>query len=169
MKDLSEASHVKKSAVSRLNHGIVEPEKGVVITLFFRPKKRSPMPDDKRYELGRAKLKQMLGELGEQAVENIACISPDMAKYVVEFIFGDIHSRPGLDLKTRELAAVVAVATRGGAEPQLRAHLHGALNVGWSQQEIIELMIELAVYAGFPAARNGLYAARDVFAERAAR
>jgi 4-carboxymuconolactone decarboxylase len=63
---------------------------------------------------------------------------------------------------------VIAIATRGGAEPQLRVHLHGALNVGWSQQEIIELMIELAIYAGFPAALNGLYAARDVFAERAA-
>ena len=127
------------------------------------------MPDDSRYQLGRAKLKQMLGELGEQAVENISRISPDMAHYVVEFIFGDIHSRPGLDLKTREIVALVAIATRGGAEPQLRAHLHGALNVGWSEQELIELMIELAVYAGFPAALNGLYAARDVFAERAAK
>lgn len=127
------------------------------------------MPDDTRYQLGRAKLKQMLGELGEQAVENIARISPDMAHYVVEFIFGEIHSRPGLDLKTREIVAVVAIAARGGAEPQLRAHLHGALNVGWSEQEIVELMIELAVYAGFPAALNGLFAARDVFAERAAK
>jgi 4-carboxymuconolactone decarboxylase len=127
------------------------------------------MSDDTRYQLGRAKLKQMLGDLGEQAVENIARISPDMAHYVVEFIFGDIHSRPGLDLKTREIVALVSIATRGGAEPQLRAHLHGALNVGWSQQEIIELMIELAVYAGFPAALNGLFAARDVFAERAAK
>jgi 4-carboxymuconolactone decarboxylase len=127
------------------------------------------MSDENKSQLGRAKLKQMLGAPGEQALENIARISPDMANYVVEFIFGDIHSRPGLDLKTRELAAVIAIATRGGAEPQLRAHLHGALNVGWSEQEIIELMIELAVYAGFPAALNGLYAARDVFAERASK
>jgi 4-carboxymuconolactone decarboxylase len=127
------------------------------------------MPDDSRYQLGRAKLTQMLGDVGEQAIENLARISPDMAHYVVEFIFGDIHSRPGLDLKTREIVALVSIATRGGAEPQLRAHLHGALNVGWSEQELIELMIELAVYAGFPAALNGLYAARDVFAERAAK
>ena len=124
------------------------------------------MADDARYQRGRAKLKQMLGERGEQAVENIARISPDMAHYVVEFIFGDIHCRSGLDLKTREIAAAATLVTRGGVEPQLRAHLHGAMNVGWSEQEIIELMIELAVYAGFPAALNGLYAARDVFAER---
>jgi len=127
------------------------------------------MPDETRYQRGHARLKQMLGELGEQAVENIARISPDMAHYVVEFIFGDINGRPGLDLKTRELAALTSLVTRGGVEPQLRAHLHGALNVGWSEQEIIELMIEMAVYAGFPAALNGLYAARDVFAERKAK
>ena len=127
------------------------------------------MPDETQYQRGHARLKQMLGELGEQAVENIARISPDMAHYVVEFIFGDIHGRPGLDLKTRELAALTSLVTRGGVEPQLRAHLHGALNVGWSEQEIIELMIEMAVYAGFPAALNGLYAARDVFAERKAK
>jgi len=126
------------------------------------------MPDDKKYERGRARINEMLGAPGEQAVENIARISPDMARYVVEFIFGDIQSRPGLDVKMRELIAVVSIATRGGAEPQLRAHLNGMMNVGWSEQEIIELMIELAVYAGFPAALNGLYAARDVFAERAA-
>jgi 4-carboxymuconolactone decarboxylase len=126
------------------------------------------MPDNTQYERGRAKLKQIFGALGDEAVENIARISPDMARYVTEFIFGDIQSRPGLDVKTRELIAVASIATRGGAEPQLRAHLHGALNVGWSEQEIIEVMIELAVYAGFPAALNGLYAARDVFAERAA-
>ena len=127
------------------------------------------MPDNQRSERGRAKLKQMLGDLGEQAVENIARISPDMAHYVVDFIFGDIHCRPGLDLKTREIAAVAALVARGGVERQLHAHLHGALNVGCSEQEITELMIELAVYAGFPAALNGLYAARDVFAERAAK
>ena len=126
------------------------------------------MPDDKKYERGRARINEMLGAPGEQAVENIARISPDMARYVVEFIFGDIQSRPGLDVKMRELIAVVSIATRGGAEPQLRAHLNGMMNVGWSEQEITELMIELAVYAGFPAALNGLYAARDVFAERAA-
>jgi 4-carboxymuconolactone decarboxylase len=126
------------------------------------------MPDDIRYQRGRAQLKQMLGTTGEQALENIAGISPDMARYVVEFVFGDVHTRPGLDVKTREVVAVAALTALGNAAPQLRAHLHGALNVGCSQQEIVELMIEMAVYAGFPAALNGLFAARDVFAERAA-
>jgi 4-carboxymuconolactone decarboxylase len=130
---------------------------------------RDDRRDDQRYHRGRDKLKQMMGDVGEQALDNIARISPDMARYVAEFVFGDVHSRPALDLKTREIAAVVSLVTRGGAEPQLRAHLHAALRVGCSEQEIIELMIEMAVYAGFPAALNGLYAARDVFAEHKAK
>ena len=125
--------------------------------------------DDRRYHRGRDKLKQMMGDVGEEALDNIARISPDMARYVAEFVFGDVHSRPALDLKTREIAAVVSLVTRGGAEPQLRAHLHAALKVGCSQEEIIELMIEMAVYAGFPAALNGLFAARDIFAEHKAK
>jgi 4-carboxymuconolactone decarboxylase len=125
--------------------------------------------DDSQSHRGRAKLQEMLGELGLQAVENIARISPDMARYVTDFIFGEIHCRPGLDAKTREIAAVSALVARGGVEPQLSAHLHGMLNVGWTQQEITELMIEMAIYVGFPAALNGLYAAREVFAERAAK
>jgi len=133
------------------------------------PHQRNDKQDDQRYRRGRDKLKQMMGDVGEQALENIARISPDMARYVVEFVFGEVHSRPALDLKTREVAAVVSLVTRGSAEPQLRAHLHAALNVGCSEQEIIELMIEMAVYAGFPAALNGLYAARDVFAEHKAK
>lgn len=124
-----------------------------------------PEQDDQRYRRGREKLKQMMGDVGEHALDNIALISPDMARYVAEFVFGDVHSRPALDIKTRELAALASLVTRGGAEPQLRAHLHAALKVGWSELEIVELMIEMAVYAGFPAALNGLYAARDVFAE----
>ena len=125
--------------------------------------------DDSQSRRGRAKLQEMLGELGLQAVENIARISPDMARYVTDFVFGEIHCRPGLDAKTRELAAVSALVAQGGVEPQLSAHLHGMLNVGWTQQEITELMIEMAIYVGFPAALNGLYAASEVFAERAAK
>lgn len=133
------------------------------------PHQKNDRRDDLRYQRGRDKLKQMMGDVGEQALDNIASISPDMARYVAEFVFGDVHSRPALDLKTREIAVVVSLVTRGGAEPQLRAHLHAALRVGCSQEEIIELMIEMAVYAGFPAALNGLYAARDVFAEHKAK
>jgi 4-carboxymuconolactone decarboxylase len=54
----------------------------------------------------------------------------------------------------------------GNALPQLKVHIHGALNVGCSRTEVIEVIIQMAVYAGFPAALNGLSAAKEVFDER---
>jgi len=74
-----------------------------------------------------------------------------------------VYSRPGLDLKSRELATVAALTAMANAAPQLKVHIHGAMNVGASRQEILEVIIPMAVYAGGPAALNGLFAARDVF------
>ena len=90
---------------------------------------------------------------------------PDLGRYAAEFAFGDIFSRPGLDLKTREMISVAALTALGTAGPQLRAHIAAALRVGCTQQEIVEIIIQMAVYAGFPAALNGMQAAREVFAE----
>ena len=77
-----------------------------------------------------------------------------------------MYSRPGLDLKSREISTVAALTAMGTALPQLKVHVHGALNVGCSPQEIIEVMIQMAVYAGFPAALNGIFVAKEVFDER---
>lgn len=99
----------------------------------------------------------------EKALENVA---PDMARYVAEFAYGDIYSRPGLDLKTRELATIASITTLGGAKTELKSHIHGALNAGCTPREIIEVIIQMAVYAGFPKAINGLYSADEVFQER---
>lgn len=99
-------------------------------------------------------------------IDSLADIAPDFARYLIEFPFGDIYSRPGLDLRTRELATVAALTALGTAVPQLKVHLHAALNVGCSRQEIVETIIQMSVYAGFPAALNGLFLAREVFAER---
>ena len=77
-----------------------------------------------------------------------------------------MYSRPGLDLKSREISTVAALTAMGTALPQLKVHVHGALNVGCSPKEIIEVMIQMAVYAGFPAALNGIFVAKEVFDER---
>jgi 4-carboxymuconolactone decarboxylase len=53
----------------------------------------------------------------------------------------------------------------GNAQPQLKVHIRAALNVGCSKAEILEVIMQMAVYAGFPAALNGLFAAKEVFAE----
>ena len=119
-----------------------------------------------RYEQGWEKLKEVDGEAGERVIESLKDIAPDLARYAIEFAFGDVYSRPGLDLKSREIATVAALAALGNAQPQLKVHIHGALNVGCTREEIIEVLIHLSVYAGFPAALNGVFAAKEVFKER---
>jgi len=120
--------------------------------------------NNERFRRGLEKLREIDGEGGEKVVESLRDIAPDFAQYLVEFPFGDIYSRPGLDLKTREFAVVAALTALGNATPQLKVHIQGALNVGCSRLEIVELLMQMAVYAGFPAALNGLFAAKEVFA-----
>ena len=63
----------------------------------------------------------------------------------------------------REIATIAALAALGNAQPQLKVHIEAALNVGCTRDEIVEVFIQMAVYAGFPAALNALFAAREVF------
>lgn len=119
-----------------------------------------------RYDRGLAKLHEIDGEAGANVISSLRDIAPDFARYLIEFPFGDIYSRPGLDLRSREIAVVAALTALGNAAPQLKVHIEGALNVGVSQDEVVEVIMQMAVYAGFPAALNGLFAARDVFAAR---
>lgn len=104
------------------------------------------------------------GEFGEKVMEKVTQIAPDMARYIVEFAYGDIYCRPGLDLRTRSLATVAALTAMGNANVELKPHLQGALRVGCSREEIVEVILQMALYAGFPAAVNGLMAAQEVFA-----
>ncbi|MGV3681718.1 MAG: carboxymuconolactone decarboxylase family protein [Acidovorax sp.] len=124
--------------------------------------------NDDRYARGWAKLKEIDGQAGENVIESLQDIAPDFARLLIEFPFGDIYSRPGLDLKVRELAVVAALTAMGNAAPQLKVHIHGARNVGCSRQEIVEVIMQMAVYAGFPAALNGLFAAKEIFSLEAA-
>ena len=119
-----------------------------------------------RFKRGWDKLREIDREQGERVIASLSDIAPDFATYLIEFPFGDVYSRPGLDLKSRELAVVAALTAMANATPQLKVHIHGAMNVGASRQEILEVIIQMAVYAGFPAALNGLFAARDAFQER---
>jgi 4-carboxymuconolactone decarboxylase len=122
--------------------------------------------NEDRYTRGFKKLKEIDREAGERVIESLKDIAPDLARYLVEFPFGDVYSRPGLDLKSREIATVAALTALGNALPQLKVHINGALNVGCTREEIIEVIIQMAVYAGFPAALNGIFAAKEVFQER---
>lgn len=127
---------------------------------------QSTSQESSRYARGWEKLREIDGHAGERVVDSLADIAPDFAKYLIEFPFGDIYSRPQLDLKAREIGVVAALTALGNAVPQLKVHIHGALNVGCTREEVIEIIMQMAVYAGFPAALNGLFAAKEVFAER---
>lgn len=106
------------------------------------------------------------GESGKHIMSKLKDISPDMARFVIEFPYGDIYSRPGLDLKTRELITIASLVTLGFAEHELKAHVGNALNAGCTQEEITETIMQMSVYAGFPAALNGLFIAGEVFQKK---
>lgn len=119
-----------------------------------------------RREAGIRALQSITGGTGEAVVESLRDIAPDLAEWIISFSYGDVMSRPGLDLRSRQFATVAALAALGNAAPQLKVHVHGALNVGCTPAEIVEIIMQMAVYAGFPAAINALNVARDAFNER---
>jgi 4-carboxymuconolactone decarboxylase len=89
-----------------------------------------------------------------------------LANWIIEFAYGEVLSRGKLNLKTRQLATVAALTAMGTAPLQLKAHIDGALNVGCVQEEIVEVILQMAVYAGFPAALNAISSAKEVFQNR---
>lgn len=121
--------------------------------------------DDSRYDLGRAKMREIFGPDVETAVNVLATTSPDLARFLVEFPFGDIYSRPSLNTKTREMLTVAALTVLGYPQDELKEHIRGALHVGCTDQEILEIILQMAVYAGFPAALKATKTAAAVFAE----
>ncbi len=112
-------------------------------------------PGAAAYETG-----EIDGEAGRKVIDSLQAIAPDLARYVIEFPFGDIYQRPGLDLPQRELATVAALTALAHCQPQLAVHVHG------TPEQIVEVVIQMAVYAGFPAALNGMHTVKTVFAER---
>lgn len=115
---------------------------------------------------GMASIAKITGNEGRQVVNSLRDISPELGNWIVDFAYGDVISRPGVSLCTRELATVSALTALGNAQPQLKVHIEGALNVGCKPEEIIEIITQVAVYAGFPSALNGISAARSVFEKR---
>ncbi|KAB2833462.1 MAG: carboxymuconolactone decarboxylase family protein [Candidatus Dadabacteria bacterium] len=117
-----------------------------------------------RYEEGTERFKEIKGDGAEKSIERLKSLHPDLEKLVMEFAFNDIYGRPALDLRSREIATIAALAATGQIN-QLKVHVQAALNVGVTKEEIIEVMLQMALYAGFPAAINAIQAAREVFDE----
>lgn len=120
---------------------------------------------NERFERGSQKIQELIENADQGLIKGLGKTAPDLAKYVLEFVFGDLYSREGLDLKTKQMLTITILATLGNAKPQLAFHIKAGLNVGISRQEIIDIMTHISGYAGFPAAINGVNTAKEVFME----
>ncbi len=127
--------------------------------------KREDMQSE-RFKAGWGKLKEIDGEAGEKVIESLKDIAPDLGKFIIEYAFGDIYTRGGLDLKSKEIAVVAALTAMGNARPQLKVHINGALNTGSSINEVKEVILQMSVYSGFPSAINGMDVLKEVLQER---
>ena len=111
--------------------------------------------DDKR-KRGEELLRKIDGDkVADNLIARYEEFAPDFTRYLVEFAFGEIYAREG-DLKQRELVAIASLATMGGCDAQLETHVHGAFNVGLTQAEILEAVMTLIPYIGFPKALNAM-------------
>ena len=95
----------------------------------------------------------------------VAEVAPDFARMTIEFAFGDLYARDALDLKSRELIAIAVLAASGTASAQLRVHIESAASSGITKAEIVETLMQTALYAGFPAALNALADCHDLLTD----
>lgn len=123
-----------------------------------------------RYQKGMEKIQQITkagddNPAGEMEIgESFKDVAPDLTKYVVEFAFGDIYARPGLDDKQKVLTTITALVAMG--MPQIEMHIKNGLSVGLTPEEIVGCIMHLLPYCGFPRVLNALKVAQKVFAER---
>lgn len=109
-------------------------------------------------------LKQLEGGAPAKVEANLDAFSPDAAELMLGYAFTDIVSRKGIDLRTREMLTVAMLAAMGTAPGQLEFHIRAALNTGVTREEIIEIVLQVSVYAGVPACMNAITAAKSAFA-----
>lgn len=102
--------------------------------------------------------------LADKVTGRLAELDPSLPALITDYAFGAVVGRPGLDLRTREMLTVASLVTLGNAMPQLELHMRAALNTGVTPEELLEIVIQMAVYAGVPACMNGLTAYRAAMA-----
>jgi len=124
-----------------------------------------------RYEKGIKKIQEFTvnhnaeNPTGEMEIgESFKDLAPDLSKYVVEYAFGDIYARPGLDNKQKVLTTISGLVAQG--MPQIEIHINSGLNVGLTPEEIVGCIMHLLPYTGFPRVLNALKVAQKVFDER---
>ncbi|MYT74305.1 MULTISPECIES: carboxymuconolactone decarboxylase family protein [unclassified Streptomyces] len=119
-----------------------------------------------RFDRGLETLNRINSDAVPLVLDSLADVSPELARQIVAWGFGEIYSRPALPPRDRQLLTLGILTALGGCEPQLEVHLNTALNVGLTPEEIVEALLHAAGYAGFPRALNATFVAKKVFAER---
>ncbi|RZI49137.1 carboxymuconolactone decarboxylase family protein [Lactococcus kimchii] len=115
-------------------------------------------------EVGLENLAKIDGAAAKPVFEALKDIAPDLNDMMLEFGFGTIYNRDGLDSKQREMITITTLLTQGGCENQLRVHIQASLNVGLTEKEIVETFIHCVPYVGFPRVLNAVFSAKEVFA-----
>ena len=124
------------------------------------------MKETDRFQIGLAQFKEIDGEAVEKIIDELKDVSPELGNFIIEYAYGDIYSRKGLDLKSKEIAIIASLTALGNAQPQLKFHINAGLNIGLTETEIKEIILLMSVYAGFPAALNGTAILKEVIKER---
>ena len=125
------------------------------------------MAKSELYEKGMAKRRQLMGDAAVEAAGKGVYADPVMQKFLdvaVENVFGNLWTRPGLDDKTRALICVIS-DTCTGREPELELHLRMARRQGWTEDELLEVLLHLSGYIGVPIIRESMMVASRIFKE----
>ncbi|ROO89134.1 4-carboxymuconolactone decarboxylase [Actinocorallia herbida] len=124
------------------------------------------MSREERYARGLEVMRRIdTGEVRE-AVTSVADVSPELAHQIIAWAYGEMLARPVLAPRDRQLVTLGMLAALGGCEPQLELHVGASLNAGLSPEEVVEALLQSAVYCGMPRALNAAAVARKVFAAR---
>jgi 4-carboxymuconolactone decarboxylase len=115
---------------------------------------------DELTKVGMEVMNKLEDGLAERVTSSLSQLDEGLSKLVTDYAFGAVVARPGLDLKTREMITVASLISLGNARPQLELHMRAAINVGVTPKELLEIVIQMAIYAGVPACMNGIIAYR---------
>jgi 4-carboxymuconolactone decarboxylase len=124
------------------------------------------MPDGDRYARGMKTRRKVLGDAHvDRATANATPFDEEFQRYITETAWGDVWSRPGLDHRTRHLVTLALLAALG-REAEFEMHVRATRNTGVTAEDLKEVLLHVAIYAGVPAANSAFAAAKRVYAQR---
>ncbi|CAH1192072.1 hypothetical protein PAECIP111892_00840 [Paenibacillus auburnensis] len=121
--------------------------------------------EEDRFDKGLAVQIEIFGDVIQKMWEGTQSNQQHIQDYLSSFCFGDFYTRGGLDLKTRELLTLCIISALGGAEGQVKAHVHGSTNVGLNKETLIAAITHCLPYMGFPRTLNALASINELLSD----